>query len=93
MDYNPNAARLGFAPVLGPFLARTHINDKDLRDGYDVGLNVDGAIQILAFSVLVAGVLYAAIGIPEKPKKTQASFTPRIGVGLHNASVGAAVNW
>lgn len=95
LDYNPNAARLGFAPIVGPFLAKRKINDKDLGDGYDVGLTVDGAIQIVGTSVLIAGILYAAIGVPARGDRTAAAPTwrPLLAAGPGGAQLGAQVSW
>lgn len=94
LDYNPNASRVGFAPIAGPFLARRKINDKDLSDGYDIGLTVDGAIQIVGASVLVAGILYAAIGVPERHQRAQRStWRPLFAVGRGGAQLGAMVSW
>lgn len=91
-DYNNNAARLGYIPVAGPLLARREINDKDLKDGYDVGLTVDGAVQIIAASVLVAGILYCAIGVPRGASE-RASVRPLFGVARSGAQLGAEVTW
>jgi hypothetical protein len=92
LDYNPNAARLGFIPVAGPFLGRQKINDKDLHDGYDVGLTVDGAIQIVGTSVLVAGILYAAIGVPARSERA-GTWRPLFAAGPGGAQLGAQVSW
>jgi hypothetical protein len=96
LDYNPNAARLGFYPVAGPLLARQKISDKDLKDGYDVGLAVDGAIQIVGTTVLVAGILYAAIGVPAHPREHAADSVrvrPLFAAGASGAQLGAEVTW
>jgi len=96
LDYNPNAARLGFAPIVGPLLAKRKINDKDLGDGYDVGLTVDGAIQIVGTSVLIAGILYAAIGVPAKASDRAAAqqrWRPLVAAGPGGAQLGAEVTW
>jgi hypothetical protein len=97
LDYNPNAARLGFIPVAGPLLARQKISDKDLKDGYDVGLAVDGAIQIVGATVLVAGILYAAIGVPARPREHAAAepvrVRPLFAAGASSAQLGAEVTW
>lgn len=93
LSYNPNAARLGFIPIAGPFLARREINDKDLKDGYDVGLTVDGAVQIVGASLLVAGILYAAIGVPARESRAAARWRPLVAAGPGVAALGAEVRW
>lgn len=94
LSYNPNAARLGFIPMVGPLLAKQKINDKDLKDGYDVGLTVDGAVQIVAASVLVAGILYAAIGVPAHGDRAELPrWHPLVAVGPGGGSLGAEVTW
>ena len=93
LDYNANASRVGFAPIAGPFLARRKISDKDLSDGYDVGLTVDGAIQIVGTSVLIAGILYAAIGVPAGKHDRAARWRPLFAGGPGGAQLGAQVTW
>jgi hypothetical protein len=94
LDYNPNAARLGFAPLVGPLLAKQKINDKDLGDGYDVGLSVDGAIEIIGTTVLIAGILYAAIGVPAKSEHAALSkWRPLVAAGPRGGQLGAEVSW
>ena len=94
LSYNPNAARLGFIPMVGPLLAKQKINDKDLKDGYDVGLTVDGAVQIVAAGVLVAGILYAAIGVPAHGDRADLPrWHPLVAVGPGGGSLGAEVTW
>ncbi|MCU1278024.1 MAG: hypothetical protein JWM53_1570, partial [bacterium] len=94
LDYNPNAARVGFAPIVGPFLGKQKINDKDLNDGYAVGLTVDGVIQILGTSVLVAGILYAAIGVPARADRAAVlKWRPLFAAGPGGAQLGAQVSW
>ena len=94
LSYNPNAARLGFIPMVGPLLAKQKINDKDLKDGYDVGLTVDGAVQIVAAGVLVAGILYAAIGVPAHGERAGLPrWHPLVAVGPGGGSLGAEVTW
>jgi hypothetical protein len=90
--YNANAARLGYIPVAGPYLARRKINDKDLNDGYDAGLTVDGVVQTIAASVLIAGILYCAIGVPTR-EAPRASVRPLFGLGRSGAQLGAEVRW
>lgn len=92
-DYNANAARLGYIPMVGPLLAKQRINDHDLGNGYDVGLSVDGAIQIVATAVLVAGILYAAIGVPNREHAHESRLRPLFGAGARNASLGLQVSW
>jgi len=89
----PWLATVGFAPIAGPFLARRKISDKDLSDGYDVGLTVDGAIQIVGTSVLIAGILYAAIGVPAGKHDRAARWRPLFAGGPGGAQLGAQVTW
>ncbi|HUS67079.1 MAG TPA: hypothetical protein VMZ28_21225 [Kofleriaceae bacterium] len=93
--YNPNAGRAGYAPLAGPFLARQKLNDKDLRDGADAGLLAGGVVQVVAFSVLVAGILYCAIGekIPPKRVRDAQRWTPLVSLGSQEARVGAVLSW
>jgi hypothetical protein len=94
LSYNPNAARLGFVPMVGPLLAKQHINDKDLKNGYDVGLTVDGAVQIIAAGVLVAGILYAAIGMPARGEHAELPrWRPLFAAGPGGGALGAEVTW
>jgi hypothetical protein len=94
LAYNANAARLGFVPMVGPLLAKQHINDKDLKDGYDVGLTVDGAVQIIAAGVLVAGILYAAIGMPAHGEHAELPrWHPLFAAGRSGGALGAEVTW
>ena len=99
--YNPNAANVGYAPIAGPFLARQRMNDKDLKDGYDAGLIVDGVVQVVAFNLLLAGIVYCAVG--EKTahevrrfaadRPSNLSWTPLLSAGSQGAQVGARVQW
>jgi hypothetical protein len=89
-SYDANAARVGYIPMAGPFLARQRINDKDLKDGYDPGLLVDGIVQTLTFNLLIAGIVYCAVG--EKRMEYE-RVHPTISVGPSHASLGAAVTW
>jgi len=94
--YNANAARQGYIPIAGPFLARARINDKDLRDGYDPGLMTDGIVQVLTFNLLIAGIVYCAVGekreVKEQTEK-HALVRPVFSVGPGQAHLGAAVTW
>lgn len=61
-SYNPNASRMGYIPLAGPFLARERLNDKDQRDGGDPGLLVDGVLQVVSFGLLAGGIVWCAVG-------------------------------
>jgi hypothetical protein len=92
--YNKNAAMVGYAPLAGPFLAIKRINEKDLNDGYRIGLTVDGVVQVLAFNLLVAGAIYCGIG--EKRKEMHIHGTavhPLVSFGPEGAKVGALLKW
>ena len=95
--YNPNAGSAGYIPLAGPFLARQRINDKDLRDGYDPGLLVDGIVQVLTFNVLIAGIIYCAVGEKRLDYRDgrgdRVQVQPLLGAGRGRASVGAMVTW
>ena len=93
-SYNPNASRLGYIPLVGPFLGRSAINDKDLHDGYDAGLLSDGIVQVLALNVLIAGIIYCAVG--EKVRHERASLPslrPLFTAAPGAAQLGAQVSW
>jgi len=94
-DYNKNAARLGYIPVAGPLLARQHINDKDLRDGYDGGLIADGVVQIITANILVAGIIYCAVGEKQMvlDKKKASTWRPLVNAGPSGANMGMEVRW
>jgi hypothetical protein len=81
--------------MVGPLLAKQHINDKDLKDGYDVGLTVDGAVQIVAAAVLVAGIVYAAIGTPVRGERAEAPprWRPLFAAGPSGGALGLEVTW
>jgi len=92
--YNHNAAMVGYIPLAGPFLAVKRINDKDLGDGYRPGLLTDGAVQVLTFNLLLAGVIYCAVG--EKRKEVHIhgkAIQPLISVGPEGARLGASLKW
>jgi hypothetical protein len=91
-SYNANAARVGYIPVAGPFLARQRINDKDLKDGYDPGLLADGIVQTLTFNLLIAGIIYCAVG--EKRAETRyGRIQPMFSLSAQEARMGALVTW
>jgi hypothetical protein len=94
-SYNHNAAWRGYIPGAGPLLARQHINDKDLRDGYDGGLIADGVVQIITLNLLAAGIIYCAVGEKEavNDNKRTARWQPLINVGPQGARLGAEVRW
>jgi hypothetical protein len=92
-SYNANAARVGYIPLAGPFLARQRMNDKDLKDGYDPGLLVDGIVQTLTFNLLIAGIIYCAVGEKRVEYERRAHVEPLLGVGHGEARVGAVVSW
>jgi hypothetical protein len=68
-SYNANAARAGYVPVGGPFMAMNELSDHDLNSGWNVGLKAIGAVQIVAVNVLAAGIIYCAVGEKEKVKR------------------------
>jgi hypothetical protein len=94
-DYNHNAAWRGYIPAAGPLLARQHINDKDLKDGYDGGLIADGVVQIITANILVAGIIYCAVGEKELviDKKKASTWRPLVNVTQQSGSLGAEVRW
>jgi hypothetical protein len=91
--YNANAARGGYVPLVGPFLGRNALSDKDLNDGFDPGLIAMGVVQILTFNVLVAGIIWCAVGEKHEVKKEHARVLPLFGVDGRSASLGARVTW
>ena len=91
-SYNANAARVGYIPVAGPFLARQRINDTALKDGSDPGLLVDGIVQTLTFNLLIAGIIYCAVG--EKRAETRyGRIQPMFSLSAQEARMGALVTW
>jgi hypothetical protein len=95
-SYNHNAASVGYIPLAGPFLAIKRINDKDLNDGYRIGLTVDGVVQVLTFNILIAGAIYMAVGEKRKEygrKDNISSLQPLFSFGPEGARVGASMRW
>jgi hypothetical protein len=92
--YNKNAAMVGYIPLAGPFLAIKRINEKDLNDGYRIGLTVDGVVQVLAFNLLVAGAIYCGIGEKRKEMHIHGmAVQPLVSVGPEGARMGASLKW
>jgi hypothetical protein len=92
-SYNANAARAGYIPMVGPFLARNALSDKDLNDGFDPGLIAMGVVQVLAANVLVAGIIWCAVGEKHEVKREHARVVPLFGADGRSASLGARVTW
>jgi hypothetical protein len=92
-SYNANAGHVGYIPLAGPFLARQRINDKDLGDGYSPGLLVDGIVQVLTFNLLIAGIVYCAVGEKRVDYERRVHVQPLFGVSGSSASIGAKVTW
>ena len=91
-DYNPNASRVGYIPLAGPFLARGRMSDKDLNDGFSGGLIADGVLQAATAALIVAGAIWCGVG-ERRHTPERASLRPLLGISAHQASLGLSVRF
>lgn len=67
-DYNPNASRVGYAPLGGPFSAYDKMNDKD-RGALGIGAVAIGVVQVAGFALALGGGAWGIVETVKNKKK------------------------